>query len=45
MRDRVSTPRLVFQAVCVVVAVVIALYLVYLLRKPIGWVLLAGFLR
>jgi predicted PurR-regulated permease PerM len=44
MRDRVATPRLVFQAVLVVVAVVIALYLVYLLRQPIGWVLLAGFL-
>ena len=28
----------------VVVAVAIALYLVYLLRKPIGWVLLAAFL-
>ena len=40
----VSVPRLVFQAVLVIVAVVIALYLVYLLRKPIGWVLLAGFL-
>src|SRR3712207_711727 len=44
MRDRVSTPRLVFQAVLVVVAVAISLYLVYLLRKPIGWVLLAFFL-
>ena len=40
----ISIPRLVFQAVLVVVAVVLALYLVYLLRKPIGWVLLAGFL-
>ncbi len=40
----VSTPRLVFQAVLVVVGVVIALYLVYLLRQPIGWVLIAGFL-
>src|SRR3712207_936585 len=40
----VSTPRLVLQAVLVVVAVGIALYLVYLLRKPIGWVLLAAFL-
>jgi predicted PurR-regulated permease PerM len=40
----VSTPRLVFQAVMVVVGVGAALYLIYLLRKPIGWVLLAGFL-
>src|SRR5690242_157454 len=28
----------------VIVAVAIALYLVYLLRKPIGWVLIATFL-
>ena len=41
---QVSTPRLVFQAVLVVVGVVISLYLIYLLRKPIGWVLIAGFL-
>ncbi|HEV2062333.1 MAG TPA: AI-2E family transporter [Solirubrobacteraceae bacterium] len=41
---QVSTPRLVFQAVLVVVGVVVALYLIYLLRRPIGWVLIAGFL-
>ena len=41
---QVSTPRLVFQAVLVVVGVVLALYLIYLLRRPIGWVLIAGFL-
>ncbi len=40
----VSTPRLVFQAVLVVVGVVLSLYLIYLLRQPIGWVLIAGFL-
>jgi predicted PurR-regulated permease PerM len=40
----VSTPRLVFQAVLVVVAIVVALYLMYLLRQPIGWVLIAGFI-
>ena len=40
----VSVTRLVFQGVLVIVGVVIALYLIYLLRKPIGWVLLAGFL-
>src|SRR5215212_5696125 len=39
-----STPRLVFEAVSVVVLVVISLYLIYLLRKPIGWVLIAFFL-
>jgi len=41
---QVSTPRLVFQAVLVVVGVVLTLYLIYLLRQPIGWVLIAGFL-
>jgi predicted PurR-regulated permease PerM len=41
---RVSTARLVFQATLVVVLVVLALYLIYLLRQPIGWVLIAGFL-
>jgi predicted PurR-regulated permease PerM len=40
----VSAPRLVLQAVMVVVGVVLALYLIYLLRQPIGWVLIAGFL-
>jgi predicted PurR-regulated permease PerM len=40
----ISITRLVFQVALVVVAVAIALYLVYLLRKPIGWVLLAAFL-
>ncbi len=40
----VSTPRLVFQAVLVVVGVALSLYLIYLLRQPIGWVLIAGFL-
>ncbi|HEX8207145.1 MAG TPA: AI-2E family transporter [Solirubrobacteraceae bacterium] len=40
----VSTPRLVFQSVLVIVGVCVSLYLVYLLRQPIGWVLIAGFL-
>ena len=40
----VSFARLTFQAVVVVVAVVLALYLIYLLRQPIGWILIAGFL-
>ena len=40
----VSFTRLALQAVLVVVVVVISLYLVFLLRKPIGWVLLAAFL-
>lgn len=37
-------PRTVVETVLVVVGVVIALYLVYLLRKPIGWIVLAAFL-
>ena len=40
----VSFTRLALQAVLVVVVVVVSLYLVFLLRKPIGWVLLAAFL-
>jgi predicted PurR-regulated permease PerM len=32
------------RTVVVIVAVAIALYLIYLLRKPIGWVLIAAFL-
>ena len=40
----VSVPRLVLQASLVIVGVVVLLYLIYLLRQPIGWVLLAMFL-
>lgn len=43
MQER-SFARRVFEAVVVVVAVVLALYLIYLLRKPIGWILAAAFL-
>jgi predicted PurR-regulated permease PerM len=42
--QRRSTARLVLESVLVVVSVVIALYLIYLLRRPIGWVLIAFFL-
>ena len=38
------TARDVVRTVLVVVCVAIALYIVYLLRKPIGWVLIATFL-
>ena len=41
---RRSTPRLVFESVLIVVLVVISLYLIYLLRQPIGWVLISFFL-
>ena len=37
-------PRAVAQTVLTAVLVVLALYLVYLLRKPIGWLLIATFL-
>jgi predicted PurR-regulated permease PerM len=40
----VLSVRSVARTVLVVVAVVIALYLVYLLRQPIGWVLIALFI-
>jgi len=36
--------RVTVRAVLVVVAVAIALYLIYLLRRPIGWLLIATFL-
>ena len=40
----VFTPRAVARAVLIAVAVLIGLYLVYLLRRPIGWLLVATFL-
>lgn len=38
------TPRAVVRTVVIAVAVVLALYLLYLLRTPIGWLLIATFL-
>jgi predicted PurR-regulated permease PerM len=38
------TPRAVARAVLTGVLVVLALYLIYLLRRPIGWLLIATFL-
>ena len=38
------TPRAVARTVFTVVLVVLSLYLIYLLRKPIGWLLIAAFL-
>ena len=35
---------MVVRTVLIVVAVVLVLYLIYLLRKPIGWLLIATFL-
>ena len=39
-----TTTRSILRIVFVIVSVVLALYLVYLLRKPIGWILIALFL-
>jgi predicted PurR-regulated permease PerM len=38
------SPRIVLRTLFIAVLFLIALYLVYLLRKPIGWVLIATFL-
>jgi predicted PurR-regulated permease PerM len=38
-----STPRAVLRAVLIVLSVVAALYVVYLLRRPIGWLVVATF--
>jgi predicted PurR-regulated permease PerM len=38
------SPRIIVRTVMVIVSVAISLYLVYLLRRPIGWVLVAIFL-
>lgn len=39
-----STPKAIARAVLVAAAVVIFLYILYLLRKPIGWLVIAAFL-
>jgi predicted PurR-regulated permease PerM len=39
-----STARAVLRNVLIVVAVVITLYLLYLLRRPLGWIVIATFL-
>ena len=39
-----STPRAVVRNVLIVVGVVVTLYLIYLLRRPIGWIVVAAFL-
>jgi predicted PurR-regulated permease PerM len=43
---RVESPsiRTVVRTVLIVIGVVVGLYIVYLLRRPIGWIVLAGFL-
>ena len=39
-----STPRVIARNVLIIVVVVLALYLIYLLRRPIGWIVVATFL-
>jgi predicted PurR-regulated permease PerM len=40
----ISDTRAVFRAVLIVIAVALTLYLLYLLRKPLGWMVIAGFI-
>lgn len=39
-----STPRSIARAVLVIAAVVLFLYILYLLRKPLSWLIIAGFI-
>ncbi len=38
------TPRLVLRAVLIVVAVALTLYVIYLLRTPLSWIIIAAFI-
>lgn len=42
--SELSTPRAVARTVLIAVAVLVSLYLVYLVRKPLGWLFVAAFL-
>ena len=39
-----ASPRTVLRIVLIIVLVVAVLYVLYLLRKPIGWLVVAGFI-
>ena len=39
-----STPRVIARNVLIIVGVVLTLYLIYLLRRPLGWIVVAMFL-
>jgi predicted PurR-regulated permease PerM len=43
-RAELSAPRTVARTVLIIVAVLVSLYLIYLLRKPLGWLFIATFL-
>ncbi len=42
--SELSAPRTVARTVLIIVAVLVSLYLIYLLRKPLGWLFIATFL-
>ncbi|HYI37462.1 MAG TPA: AI-2E family transporter [Thermoleophilaceae bacterium] len=44
MSQRESLTRVVLRTVLIIVAVAVALYVIFLVRKPIGWLLIATFL-
>jgi predicted PurR-regulated permease PerM len=44
MSRRDPAPATIIRVVLIIVAVVISLYLIWLLRKPLSWVFIAGFL-
>jgi len=44
MQPYESTPRVVVRNVLIIVGVVLTLYLIYLLRRPLGWIVVAMFL-
>src|SRR5687768_2927935 len=44
MPARESTTRLILRAVLIVVAVALILYVIYLLRKPLSWLVIAAFI-
>src|SRR4051794_2690684 len=44
MRAADISPRVILRIVLVVVGVVITLYVLYLLRKPLSWIVIATFL-
>ena len=44
MSTQSSRPRTVARTVLIIVAVLLTLYLIFLLRKPLGWLFIAAFL-
>ncbi len=44
MPSEIATSRVVVRSVLIIVGVAVALYVLYLLRRPIGWLLIATFL-